>query len=180
MCPILLDLPQGKDQFHRLVLDFTGTLSADGALIPGVEDRLHRLAENLEVTVITADTFGSARKALEGLPVGIQIIVDGQEKAGLVKAMADEEQENVVAVGNGRNDVPMMAVAALGLIAAATSASADAAARSRKATAAPQAAGSARSASWESPRRSRWSRSSHTKSGGWSMYPSAGRSAQAR
>jgi soluble P-type ATPase len=115
MSPILLDLPQGPDQFHRLVLDFTGTLAEDGALIPGVADRLHRLAEVIDITVITADTFGSARGALEGVPVEIRIIADGREKARLVESMAKGAEGSVVAIGNGRNDIPMMAVAGLGI-----------------------------------------------------------------
>jgi hypothetical protein len=44
----------------QLVLDFTGTLSRDGVLLPGVAERLNKLAENLQLTVLTADTFGTA------------------------------------------------------------------------------------------------------------------------
>ena len=112
MSPIFLELPQGPRQFTHLVLDFTGTLSLDGALLPGVGERLERLDADLDVLVVTADTFGTAREAAAEMPVTVQIIADGREKARLV---SDLGGENVIAVGNGRNDVPMMAFAGLGV-----------------------------------------------------------------
>jgi P-type E1-E2 ATPase len=112
MSPVVLDLPSGPSPFGRLVLDFTGTLSLDGKLIPGVDGRLQALAERLTITVLTADTFGTARKALAGLPLEVQLIENGAEKAAVVESLGAEK---VVAVGNGRNDVPMMEIAGLGI-----------------------------------------------------------------
>jgi soluble P-type ATPase len=112
MSPVLLEMPNGTTAFRRLVLDYTGTLSLDGSLLPGVGDRLQQLARELTVTVVTADTFGTVREAMKGLPVEVQIIKDGIEKADVVASMGPEE---LIAVGNGRNDVPMMGVAGLGI-----------------------------------------------------------------
>ncbi len=112
MSPVHLDLPSGFTTFHRLVLDFTGTLSLDGVLIPGVAGRLRVLAEELEITVLTADTFGTARRQLRELPVEARLIEDGAEKAEAVAAMGSE---GVIAIGNGRNDISMMGVAGLGI-----------------------------------------------------------------
>lgn len=110
MSPVHLEMPKGPTAFTRLVLDYTGTLSLDGALLPGVAERLERLAADLRVTVLTADTFGTAREALKSLPVEVRIIGNGAEKAEAVSAMGPEE---VIAIGNGRNDIPMMEVAGL-------------------------------------------------------------------
>lgn len=110
MSPVHLEMPKGPTAFTRLVLDYTGTLSLDGVPLPGVAERLERLACDLRITVLTADTFGTARDAMKDLPVEMCIIRDGVEKAELVSAMGPEE---VIAVGNGRNDVPMMEVAGL-------------------------------------------------------------------
>jgi len=112
MSPILLEMPQGQTKFHRLVLDYTGTLSMDGALLPGVGERLLRLSEEITITVITADTFGTARRELEDLPLEVQVIRDGEEKAGVV---AIWDPEGVIAIGNGRNDIPMMENAGLSI-----------------------------------------------------------------
>lgn len=112
MSPVHLETPRGSVAVSRLVLDYTGTLSLDGQLIPGVAERLQELASHLEIFVLTADTFGTARSALAHLPVTVQVIGDGREKSDIVSRMGPE---TVVAVGNGRNDVPMMKVAALGI-----------------------------------------------------------------
>jgi soluble P-type ATPase len=112
MTPVSIDLPAGPTIFGRLVLDFTGTLSQGGALLPGVGERLQRLARNLQITVLTADTFGTVEREMTGLPVVVRIIADGREKAGIVAGMGPDQ---VIAVGNGRNDIPMMEVAGIGI-----------------------------------------------------------------
>ena len=110
MSPLTLDLPSGPAPFHGLVLDYTGTLSLDGTLLPGVAQRLRELSEVLEISVLTADTFGTARESLAGMPVQVEIIANGREKAELVSTMGPG---GIIAVGNGRNDIPMMDVAGL-------------------------------------------------------------------
>lgn len=112
MSPVHLDLPIGSTVFGHLVLDFTGTLSLDGALLPGVGRRLEELAKSLQITVLTADTFGTAREALVDLPVEVRVIKGGEEKAQMVQAMG---RDQVIAIGNGRNDIPMMEVAGLAI-----------------------------------------------------------------
>ena len=96
--------------FTDLVLDYTGTLSLDGVLLPGVAERLARISAGLRITIMTADTFGKAADQTKGLPVDFRIIRTGIEKADAVLVMGGE---NVIAVGNGRNDVPMMSRAGL-------------------------------------------------------------------
>jgi len=97
-------------RFTDLVLDYTGTLSLDGVLLPGVAERLVGIAAGLSITIMTADTFGRAAEQTKGLPVDFKIIRTGNEKADAVSMMGGE---NVIAIGNGRNDVPMMSRAGL-------------------------------------------------------------------
>jgi len=110
---IVLELPGGgAKSFRHLVLDYTGTLSLDGGLLPGVGERLTALARKVRISVLTADTFGQAEGQLRGLPVTVRIIRTGQDKADIVTQLGPE---GVIAVGNGRNDVAMMKVAGLGV-----------------------------------------------------------------
>lgn len=97
---------------RRLLSDFTGTLSRRGKLLPGVKGRLRKLAGNLRITVATADTFGTAKAALAGLPVEVVFVKTGADKARLVRKLG---AAFTVAIGNGRNDVAMLKSAALGL-----------------------------------------------------------------
>ena len=111
--PIILELPgKAPVTLTHLVLDFTGALSLDGRMLPGVARRLKKLAKRVRITVMTADTFGTAGEAIEGLPVIVWIVDAGEKKATYVAKLG---AENVGAVGNGRNDVAMLTVAALGI-----------------------------------------------------------------
>jgi P-type E1-E2 ATPase len=96
----------------HLVLDFTGTLSLDGKLLPGVGETLKELSKQLNITIMTADTFGTAKKALGKLPVEVRIVKNGEEKAKYIDSISPSK---VVAIGNGRNDVEMMQLAALAI-----------------------------------------------------------------
>ena len=48
-------------QLAHLVLDYNGTLACDGELLPGVKERLNRLAERMQIHVLTADTLAMIR-----------------------------------------------------------------------------------------------------------------------
>jgi P-type E1-E2 ATPase len=95
-----------------LLIDFTGTLSLDGLLLPGIPEALIQLASTLRITVATADTFRRASEALQGLPLEVRLVDYGEQKARIVEELG---AEHVVAVGNGRNDVAMFQAAALGI-----------------------------------------------------------------
>ena len=99
-------------EVRNLALDFTGTLSRDGRLLPGVAERVTALAGRLSITVMTADTRGTARRELAGLPLAVELVRDGAAKAELVRRFGPER---TAAIGNGRNDVEMVAMAAIGI-----------------------------------------------------------------
>lgn len=96
----------------QMVLDFTGTLALDGELLDGVKESLLALSRQIDITILTADTFGTAEKSLQGLPVKVRLIKNGKEKADFVRGL---NGENVVAIGNGQNDVDMLRQASLGI-----------------------------------------------------------------
>jgi soluble P-type ATPase len=115
MIPVSIDveMPGGVIRsFTDLVLDYTGTLSLDGMLLPGVVERLEIIAANLRITVLTTDTFGTAAEQLKGLPVEIRVIRYSIEKAEVILRMGCEK---VIAIGNGRNDVTMMELAGIAI-----------------------------------------------------------------
>ena len=97
-------------RLRHAVFDFNGTLALDGRLLPGVAARLRRLAELLPLTVLTADTFGTARTALRRLPVTVHTVGSGRDKAAFVTRW---RAAGVAAIGNGANDAPMFRAAAL-------------------------------------------------------------------
>jgi soluble P-type ATPase len=110
---IVIPLPgEAPVQAEHLALDFTGTLSLDGRLLPGVAERVRALSERVRIVVMTADTRGTARDELAGLPVELHLVADGAEKARLARRLGPA---GLAAIGNGRNDVALLALAALGI-----------------------------------------------------------------
>lgn len=102
-------------QLEHLVLDYNGTLAADGRMLDGVRERLVQLSASLQLHVVTGDTFGTAREALQGLPCNVTRLGEsGQRelKRHYINALTPTR---VVCVGNGRNDHDMMTVAALAI-----------------------------------------------------------------
>ena len=111
-----LEIPGfGPVRLRHLVTDFTGTLSVDGRLLPEVVPRLNKVAEFLDVHVLTADTFGRARAELTGVRCSIRILdgdhLDRQKEVFVRELGADA----VIALGNGNNDRKMLNAARIGV-----------------------------------------------------------------
>ncbi len=105
----------GSLRLEHLVLDYNGTLAADGLLLPGVRRRLAALALELRVHVLTADTFGKARTQLRGTECELIVLgrrFQGRAKAACVRRLG---AARTVCIGNGRNDRLMLRAAALGI-----------------------------------------------------------------
>jgi soluble P-type ATPase len=100
---------------EHLLLDFNGTLAVDGRLMPGVADALRNLASRLDIHVVTADTFGTAREALDGLPVHLVVLPPGQQDEAKRRHVEQLGADRCVAIGNGRNDGLLLQAAALGI-----------------------------------------------------------------
>ena len=111
-----VDIPGfGEVRVEVLVSDFTGTLSVDGVLLPGVADRLNRISEFMQVQILTADTFGRAREALEKVNCSIKILTGADHDLQKEAQVKDLGPERVAALGNGNNDRRMLAAARVGI-----------------------------------------------------------------
>ena len=113
---IAMEIPGfGQLELAHLVSDFTGTLSVDGVLLPGVEKLLNEIAAHLTIHVVAADTLGTAREALANLPCTVTVLqgegID-RHKAEFVNRLG---ATGVVALGNGNNDRQMLQVARIGI-----------------------------------------------------------------
>lgn len=100
---------------EHLVSDFTGTLSLDGKLLAGIEERLQKISEILKIHIVTSDTFGLARSELKAVKCTLNILsgVDHDlQKEDYVKKLGPEK---VIAIGNGKNDSQMLKAARIGI-----------------------------------------------------------------
>jgi P-type E1-E2 ATPase len=114
---IELDIPgRGQLQIERLVLDVNGTIAEDGHLRPGVKERIARLTRQIDVVLVTADTFG--RQGLIDRELDLEATrlergkPEAHQKAALVTKLG---AAGTVAVGNGANDEQMLREAAIGI-----------------------------------------------------------------
>jgi len=113
---IALRIPGFADSvLDHLVLDYNGTLAADGSLVPGVRPSLAALAGSLRIHVVTADTFGSAARELDGLGLELTVLPEGDQANAKLRYVRQLGAQRVVAVGNGRNDRLMLKAAALSI-----------------------------------------------------------------
>jgi len=98
-----------------IVCDYNGTIAKDGKVLPSVKSLFKNLQEDFTIHVITADTFGSVQRELEGYDVQIKVITSSdhtQEKADFITSLG---AAHCVALGNGNNDTLMLKTAAIGI-----------------------------------------------------------------
>lgn len=112
---LTISIPGRKEiKLSHLVLDYNGTIAEDGSVVDGIAPRLEMLAELLEITVITADTHGTAARHCEGLPLTVQTYPTVE--VGAVKAeKTGKKRGGVVCIGNGYNDILMFDAADLSI-----------------------------------------------------------------
>ena len=112
----IFDIPGFKSlSLEHLILDFNGTLAVDGVVVPGVREIVTELSHKMRVHVLTADTRGTCRTALDGWPVDIHILGPGDEARAKADYLSALGPDICAAMGNGRNDEIMLQAAALGV-----------------------------------------------------------------
>jgi P-type E1-E2 ATPase len=108
-----VDIP-GADpvRLDYLVLDVNGTLTRRASLIDGVDERIRRLCEVLDVRLLSADTFGNLDAIAERLRLQADRISRGEEKRAYLERLG---ADRCAAIGNGANDEAMLKLARLGI-----------------------------------------------------------------
>ncbi|HTX12592.1 MAG TPA: hypothetical protein VME22_28505 [Solirubrobacteraceae bacterium] len=103
----------GRDELcvSHLMLDVNGTLTNRGDLIAGVEERLGRLRDVLDVHLVSADTFGTVDAIARQLGVDATRAATGPDKLWVLDTFG---RESCAVIGNGANDVLVLEAAALG------------------------------------------------------------------
>jgi len=102
---ITIDIPGfGKLQINAILSDYTGTLAFNGKLLPGIKDRLLRLAELVDIHVVTADSFGTAAEELQGLPIVTRKLERESEDVQKQHYALELNPRYVASFGNGNND----------------------------------------------------------------------------
>jgi len=113
---IKIDIPNGPQlNLTYLVLDLNGTLAVDGALLPGVAERIAPLSGQLDIYLLTANTHGGGEEIAQKLGIQFTQLMPGPGGAQKKNFVQDLGRDQVVATGNGANDAAMLKTAALGI-----------------------------------------------------------------
>lgn len=100
---MIIEIPGYKTlDLDYLVLDYNGTIAVDGLIPPAIKERLLLLGDSFKIYVLTADT------EIMTFPSGSAM----NEKLRILSSLG---AEHCIAIGNGRNDVPMCQAAALSI-----------------------------------------------------------------
>ena len=111
-----IDIPGGPSlEVAHLILDYNGTIALDGEVCSGVRERLIRLAEDMQIHILTANTHGTVAEKIAGLPCILTVIADHDQDRAKLRVLSDLEAHKTIAIGNGKNDRLMLQHAALGL-----------------------------------------------------------------
>ena len=96
---------------EHLLVDVNGTLTNRGELLDGVEARLGRLSNALDIRLVSADTFGTLDTIAARMNVSGVRASTGEDKLRLLDELG---RERCAVIGNGSNDALVLAAAALG------------------------------------------------------------------
>ena len=114
---IQIDIPEfGILTLAHFVTDYSGTLSEDGRVLPEVREKLNALAGELKVHVLTSDTFGMAKKELEGVNCTLHVLEGEGHTLQKERYVLSLGADSVVALGNGNNDAKMLRAAKVGIV----------------------------------------------------------------
>ena len=109
-----VDIPGfGHVTLKYLASDFTGTLSMHGRLVPGVKELLNRVAAIVDIHVLTADTFGTARSELAGVECRLHVLEGNNEDVQKEAYVQNLGAEHVIALE--RQDRKMLKTARIGI-----------------------------------------------------------------
>ena len=61
-------------EIQYLVCDINGTLAVDGVLIDGISDSISKLRSQVEIHLLTADTFGKGAEIANSLGVKYTVL----------------------------------------------------------------------------------------------------------
>jgi soluble P-type ATPase len=99
----------GRLEINCIVTDYTGTHSFRGVVRSSVRARLKRLAALVELHVLTADTFGTARLELAQLPVTLHFLeTNARQDKQKQRFVRKCQPSRVAAFGNGNIDRLML------------------------------------------------------------------------
>ena len=113
---IQIEIPGNESiEIQYLVCDVNGTLAVDGVLMEGIKDSISKLSNQVEIHLLTADTFGKGTEIANSLGVKFAILKPGNEREQKAAYIRKLSASKVAAIGQGANDELMVKESVLGI-----------------------------------------------------------------
>ena len=113
---LTIDIPGYKKlNIENVVFDFNGTLGNNGHLDSGIDKLIESLSQQVNIYVVTSDTYGTVENECKDIHVKIHILKGNdsvKEKADFVNELG---KDGTVCIGNGYNDSGMFEISALAI-----------------------------------------------------------------
>jgi soluble P-type ATPase len=102
-------------EIDYILVDFEGTLAADGRVHPKAKDKLNLLSKRVKIFVLTTGDKEKVRQVLRNVRAEVLDVREGDARRGKMAVLERLGPEKAAAVGNGVDDVSMFKEAALGI-----------------------------------------------------------------
>jgi soluble P-type ATPase len=102
-------------EIKNIVFDYNGTIAIDGKLIEGIKKSINELSNSFNFYVITADTYGSVQRELNGTNCEVIKIANSSQDISKLEFIKSLDSSTTLSVGNGRNDKLMLKESILGI-----------------------------------------------------------------
>lgn len=113
---IKLSIPgREKLEIAHVVFDVNGTIAFDGHIDEAIKRKIKTLTAQVQVYLLTADTYGMVEQEMGGTGVAIQKVNAPDEDRKKEEFVEKLGAPKTIAVGNGANDAMMLRAAALGI-----------------------------------------------------------------
>ncbi len=112
----MTEIPNFKTlDIQHIVCDYNGTIAKGGLVLPEIKELFKQLSERYKLHVLTADTFGSVHKQLEGYDVTVKVLNTQNHTKEKANYVAQLEANKCAAIGNGNNDKEMLLSASVAI-----------------------------------------------------------------
>jgi soluble P-type ATPase len=106
---VLLEIPGfGDRHITTLLSDYDGSLSCGGTVTDQIKRGLTKLAQKVDVHILTADRKVKSKACFGGLPLTIHILSPGDQDVQKRDYLKDFKPADVAVFGNGNNDRLLM------------------------------------------------------------------------
>lgn len=113
---LVYEVPGRNDiEIKNIVFDYNGTIAVNGKILKGVKELLLNFKDDIDIYILTADTYGTVKKECINLDAKVLTFPKENTSEFKKKIVKELNGKKTICVGNGFNDVSMFEEAAISI-----------------------------------------------------------------